>query len=434
MASISKDAHGNHIVQFVGAGRRRWTIRLGRVSKRAAETIALHVEKLNTAKIMGQPVEAETARFVAKCTNDLADRLARVELIAPRQTAPKAALGNFLDEYIERRKDVKPATKEVWGQVVRNLTTHFGVDRDISTINEGDADGFKLYLMGLGTLARTTISKRLQFARMFFRAMMRRKLIPSNPFAEVSSKAGAQGERQFFVTREATARLLAVCGPDWRLIVALSRYGGLRTPSETLSLRWIDINWDSGRIVVTSPKTEHHPGKETRVIPLFGELRPILTEAFESAPDGAEFVVGGGYREAANTPGGWRNCNLRSQLLRIIKRAGLVAWERPFHALRGSRETELAKEYPLHVATAWMGNTPRIAMKHYLMTTDADFDRATRALHPALQPESEVSDSKGNLETGAYSETAVISPKSPKMEFSVHANSGEDRIRTCGRV
>jgi hypothetical protein len=124
---------------------------------------------------------------------------------------------------------------------------------------------------------------------------------------------------------------------------------------------------------------EHHPGKETRVIPLFGELRPILTEAFEAAPDGAEYVVGGGYREVANTPGGWKNCNLRTQFLRLIRRAGLVAWQRPFHALRGSRETELAKEYPLHVVTSWMGNTATIAMRHYLMTTDADFERAAKS-------------------------------------------------------
>ena len=41
---------------------------------------------------------------------------------------------------------------------------------------------------------------------------------------------------------------------------------------------------------------------------------------------------------------------------------------------RSSRETELAAEYPLHVVTAWLGNTPKIAMKHYLMVTDSDYE------------------------------------------------------------
>jgi hypothetical protein len=41
---------------------------------------------------------------------------------------------------------------------------------------------------------------------------------------------------------------------------------------------------------------------------------------------------------------------------------------RLFHNLRASRETELAQEYPLHVVTGWLGNTPKVALKHYLMT------------------------------------------------------------------
>ena len=59
-----------------------------------------------------------------------------------------------------------------------------------------------------------------------------------------------------------------------RLLVALSRYGGLRCPSECLRLRWLDIDSATERITITSPKTEHHNGKGTRVIPLFSELRP----------------------------------------------------------------------------------------------------------------------------------------------------------------
>ena len=30
------------------------------------------------------------------------------------------------------------------------------------------------------------------------------------------------------------------------------------------------------------------------------------------------------------------------------------------------------------MVTAWLGNTPKIALKHYLMTTDADFQKAAQ--------------------------------------------------------
>jgi hypothetical protein len=112
---------------------------------------------------------------------------------------------------------------------------------------------------------------------------------------------------------------------------------------------------------------------------LFPELAAVLTEAFEAAPEGAVYVVADNtYREAADTLGGWRNCNLRTQFGRIIERAGLEPWPRLFHNLRASRETELAREYPVHVVTAWLGNTPKIALKHYLMTTDSDFQKAAQ--------------------------------------------------------
>ena len=100
-----------------------------------------------------------------------------------------------------------------------------------------DADAFKLYLVG-EKLAPTTIHKRLQFARTFFRSMLRHKIVTENPFAEVKSPATGTAERQQFITREEIARVLAVCpNHHWRAIVALARFGGLRCPSEVLSLR-----------------------------------------------------------------------------------------------------------------------------------------------------------------------------------------------------
>lgn len=37
----------------------------------------------------------------------------------------------------------------------------------------------------------------------------------------------------------------------------------------------------------------------------------------------------------------------------------------------------LLQTYPIHVVCAWLGNSQRVAAKHYLQVTDADFDRAT---------------------------------------------------------
>ena len=143
---------------------------------------------------------------------------------------------------------------------------------------------------------------------------------------------------------EDAAKVLDAC-PDheWRLIFSLARFRGLRTPSETQKLRWCDVDWARGRLLIHSPKTEHHEGKETRWIPLFPELREHLDAAFDTPADGSDFVITR-YRDGDQ--------NLRTHMLRIIKRAGLKAWPKLFQNLRSTRETELAEIYPLHVVTA----------------------------------------------------------------------------------
>jgi integrase len=167
---------------------------------------------------------------------------------------------------------------------------------------------------------------------------------------------------------------------EWRLLFALSRYGGLRCPSENLLLRWGDVDWARNRLMVHSPKTENHEGKEERTIPLFPELLPHLFSVSEQAAEGSEFVITR-YRDS--------NANLRAQFNRIVRRAGLKPWQKPFQNLRATRETELTASFPIHVVCEWIGNGTLIAAKHYLQVTDGHFDQACRALHIPVQQSAE---------------------------------------------
>ncbi len=375
MASISREANGRRTIQFVGADSKRRSIRLGKISQRMAEAIKTKVEHLAAAAASGGPLDSETARWTAEVGDDLADKLSKAGLIPERE---RATLAGFLQEYIESRVDAKPASKVVWRHVKRNLADFLGADRNVRKVTVADAEAFRLYLITDQKLADTTVAKRLQFTRQFFATMQRRKLIPENPFAHVKHKAGDPAERQRFIPGEHTEKLIEAA-PDWvwRTIIALARYGGLRCPSEVLSLRWVDVDWERARMTVQSPKTEHNPGGASRVIPIFPELRPWLDEAWEMAEKGQVYVVPK-YQEASRGPDGWVNCNLRTQFERIVKRAGLEPWPRLFHNLRASRETELAAVHPVHVVAEWLGNTPKIAAKHYLQVTEADFHKAVQ--------------------------------------------------------
>ena len=133
--------------------------------------------------------------------------------------------------------------------------------------------------------------------------------------------------RDYFVTREEAAAVLKECSDEqWKLLFALSRFGGLRCPSEHLALRWGGVDFEAGKITVHSPKTEHHEGKGIHVMPLFPELLPHLEAVKKkllSDPDFdpkktpiSKLPVISRYRES--------NINLRTQLCKIIRRAGLT--------------------------------------------------------------------------------------------------------------
>jgi len=116
---------------------------------------------------------------------------------------------------------------------------------------------------------------------------------------------------------------------------------------------------------IPEPKVEHHEGRGIRSCPIFPELRPILDEAFEIFGDKSDYVVAAPqYRAAANTAMGWKNANLRSEMTRLLRRAGVSGWPRLFHSMRASRQTELQREFPLHVVCSWLdkkrGDCPRV--------------------------------------------------------------------------
>jgi len=111
-----------------------------------------------------------------------------------------------------------------------------------------------------------------------------------------------------------------------------------------------------------------------RFVPMFRELRPYLERVWDEADPGTDHVITR-YRDP--------NANLRTQLIRILGRAGVPPWPKLFHNFRASRASELAADFPAHVAAAWLGYSTLIANKHYWQVTDDDFSKANSAAQQA---------------------------------------------------
>ncbi len=366
MASISTDKNGLRRIQFVDRDGNRKTIYLGKVPMKIANEIKIKVEALNAAKGSGTSFDNETAAWVARIGDELADKLAAVALIPKRVPPDAATLGKFTADYIDRRTDTKTSTRVSMGLARKRLIAYFDAGRDMRTVTPLDADLWAVWLKE--KYADATVGRTIKRARQFFRAALRGDIITRNPFDEVKAPSMANPDRLFFVTREMAATVMAQCPTnEWRLIFALCRFAGLRCPSELLALTWGDVDWERGRFLIHSAKLERTATKGKRFVPLFPEVRPYLEQAFDDCPEGEVYVI----RKTRDT-----NSNLRTRLMKYVERAGLTPWPRLFQNLRATCETELAGQFPLHVVTAWLGNSNLIAAKHYLSVTEADFDRA----------------------------------------------------------
>jgi integrase len=384
MAGVTEDPNGCKRIRYFDHTGKRKTLRL-RMPMKQAEDVKRRVEWLVAAKISGTAPDVDTLVWLTKIGDGLHEKLAKHDLVAPRVRVAVPTLDAFVGDYIARRSDVKAGTVLWYNQTRRDLLKFFGADRRIDEITAGETKDFRRWLTcpknkdGQG-LGESTARKRCSIAKQFLADAVDRELIQRNPFGKMDGlSAMASVGRDYFVTREEADKILEACpNAEWRLIFGLSRYLGLRCPSEHLALTWGDIDWDRGRIVVRASKTSHHDGHGERIAPLFPELRPLLQAVLDDllidfdpkANRLSEQPVITRYRD--------ETANLRTQLNRIVRKAGLTPWPRPFQNLRSTRATELAAEFPAHVAAEWLGHSTLTANKHYWKTTDADYERAAQ--------------------------------------------------------
>ena len=385
MATLLNRGNGRRAIQFENLDGRRKTLGLGKCPAKTADAIKTKVEAILASRFAQESFDPETARWIATLADSLHERLAEYGLVESRQARNKSAvltLSDFLAQFIAGRSDKAEGTLIHYRQARGLLLEFFGVDTRPADITPHDADQFRSWLKGTRKtasnkpMAENTVRGHLKNAKLIFGAAVKARLIAENPFKGISSQLVKRPDRMAFIEGATIQRILDACPTTrWKAIVVLCRYAGLRCPSEVFSLRWADIELDAGRMRVRSPKGENF-GKGIREVPLFPEVRRVLEE-FYLEPDGGEFVITTNNRSSAK--------NLRTMFEKILRKAGVDPWPRLMQNLRSSRETELANEYPIQTVTAWLGNTPKVALENYLQVRDEDF---TKAIGPRPQTES----------------------------------------------
>jgi integrase len=245
-------------------------------------------------------------------------------------------------------------------QLDRHLLPALG-PRRIASITVDDVAELLDRLRGKGCSPKTSASAvaTLQSVMRFAR---RRGWIVADPVErlEHDERPRPERRRQRVLGRPEIERLLALCSPRDRLMVATVLYTGLRI-SEMLGLVWDDVDFAAGVIHVRAQLSRAHrtaparrvPPKtaaSVRDIPLVVQLARLLAAHRQASPfpRKADWV----FATSRGTPYGHRNVS-RRVLARAAQRAGLNDASWPplrFHDLRHTFASHLIVDVGLDVA------------------------------------------------------------------------------------
>lgn len=81
----------------------------------------------------------------------------------------------------------------------------------------------------------------------------------------------------------------------------------------------------------------------------------------------------------------------------------MTPWPKLLQNLRATRETELLGRFPAKDVTTWLGNSPKVAFKHYAMATLDALRRAVSEATPHSAPQGTAQHDKAEKAEGLRS-------------------------------
>lgn len=365
-------------IQFFDTSGRRITIYLGgrRYNERTANDLKRIVEELvfyrdNPSQL---PKKSVLDRM-SELPEGIQRKLAKAGLV---EIPPDHTVKELWNTFMGQKTGIKESTMKTYETARERFFAFFKGTESLADLTPEMMRQWKNFLRTGAVRTRTsqkgfaesTTAGTIVKTRAVFNWGVSSGWIEKSPLKGVECGSFVNQENDQEIEPDDYFRLLAACPcQEWRCIIALARIGGLRAPSEVMSLRWQDIRWSKGEFTARSPKTEHHEGKDRRIVPLFPALEVELRRLFEMLPNrNQEFVITR-YPNREET-------NLGTPFSKIVKKAGLDKIKRPFDNMRMCRSNEIDFFYDPRCEVAWIGHSVETAKKHYLRAMKADFKRA----------------------------------------------------------
>lgn len=316
-------------------------------------------------KSLGAKSKLTARQARAKC------RQLSIELMTiPERTSAVPTLTEWMAKYAAGRTHLAIGTARNDRDTAHYLERFFDWDPPIDQITRALAADWRDALasgeLSLDNQERcskpteTTVRNHVRRARAMFAEAMARDLIVYNPFDRLKCTPPRVIKNWAYLGKWQTARILHHCpSPGWVALFALCRLAGLRR-GEAMALRWADIDFSKNRIHVCAGIELETTKQAKRVTPIEllkcpTGLTRILHRVFAAAREGSVLVTDG---VAVR--------NVHREGVRILKRAGIPAYAKPFHTLRKNLKTDWTQHYPEYAVCEWLGHNADVGREHYL--------------------------------------------------------------------
>lgn len=160
---------------------------------------------------------------------------------------------SWLDTWLRRKTDVSPATRSDYEGHLSAFLKYFGAraDRSLTALQMRHCEEFKTYL--LKRKSPSTTNKVLTILKTAFAGAVQARQIEFNPMEHVAFVESQSVKRRPF-TADEIKKIAAVASGDWRTMVFLGLYTGLRL-SDCANLTWREVQLDRGVIELETQKT-----------------------------------------------------------------------------------------------------------------------------------------------------------------------------------
>lgn len=341
MAWTTKRPGGSQWVGFRHGGK-SYTIRLGHVAEKDAKAFADNVETLIgyvSRRLVVPPALADWA-------DRLSDRHAkplRAAGVLRGDPLPKT-VGQLVADELALSATKAKRTQLAYRAFGASLVEHFGADYPVASVSPEDGRRFADWLAQ--RYAPTTTGAKLRFAQRLFGRLVAEGVLRKNPVDARGTALHDDARDRYVAPDEVDQLLRAIADPEFAAVVVLSRYAGLRVPSE-LAIRWADVGDTTFRVFAR--KTQRW-----RSIPLF----PAIAQRLATLPRTADVCLPGVVARGASFCG--------DRLASAYRDAGIPGPPpKPWINYRASAERDLLASYPIDDVASWLGHSPSTALRSY---------------------------------------------------------------------